>query len=325
MTGRGLLHGGALDAAVARYGGARADWLDLSTGINPVATPHAPPPSGSWTRLPEAGAERALEEAARRAYGVPDALAVLPVPGTQAALQMLPRLYPSCDVAVVSPTYTEHARCWALAAHRVRAVPEPTDADVLVACNPNNPDGRDRDPRAVVDRGRVLTVVDEAFRDATPERSAVPLAGERTLVLKSLGKFHGLAGLRLGHAIGPRALTGPLETALGPWAVSGPALHVGREALAADQDATARGLKDRAERLAGMLRAMGVPIVGRTDFFALVRAERAERVHDRLAERHVWTRRFDDHPHWLRIGLPTDDGFDRLAAALREALTAADP
>ena len=322
MTGRGLLHGGALDAAVARYGGARADWLDLSTGINPVATPHAPPPSGSWTRLPEAGAERALEEAARRAYGVPDALAVLPVPGTQAALQMLPRLYPSCDVAVVSPTYTEHARCWALAAHRVRAVPEPTDADVLVACNPNNPDGRDREPADLVDRGRRLTVIDEAFRDATPGRSAVPLAGERTLVLKSLGKFHGLAGARLGHVIGPPALVDPLRDALGPWAVSGPALHVGRSVLESDPAPIVADIRARSRRLLDLLHALGVPVVGATELFALTAWVDAGAAHEALARERILARRFEDRNDWLRLGLPPDDGFDRLRGALERATAA---
>ena len=318
-----MRHGGDLDAAVARYGGPRDAWLDLSTGINPVATPHTAPPARAWARLPEAADERALDEAARRAYGVPDRLDVLAVPGTQAVLQVLPRLVPRSDVAVVGPTYSEHARCWRLAGHRVREVSEPEPADVLVVVNPNNPDGCDRDPAALVDRAP-LTVIDEAFRDTRPERSVLRVRNERTVVLKSLGKFHGLAGVRLGHAIGPPSLIEPIRDALGPWAVSGPTLHVGRAALAADQGAIARGLRDRAERLLGILRAMGVPIVGRTDFFALVRVERAELIHDRLAERRIWTRRFDDHPGWLRIGLPGDDGFDRLAAALREALAAGD-
>ena len=315
-----LRHGGALHAATARWGGARADWLDLSTGINPIPTPHASPPPEAWTRLPEVAAERALEAAARRAYHVPDASCIVAAPGTQAILQWLPRLRPApLDVAVVGPTYAEHARCWALAGHLVREVPEPCEADVLVVVNPNNPDGRERDPASLVDRARVLTVIDEAFRDATPGRSAVPLGRRRTIVLRSLGKFHGLAGLRLGHAIGPAESIAPLAEALGPWAVSGPALDVGAQVLAADPAPVIAGLRARGERLRATLAAHGLEIVGATDFFALVRHPHAGALHEALAGRSILTRPFDGRPEWLRFGQPPEVGFARLDRALGEA------
>ena len=316
----GLRHGGGLDAAMARWGGARDEWIDLSTGINPVATPHAMPPSDAWTRLPDRAAERALEDAARIAYDVPEDAAIVAAPGTQAVLQMLPRLHAPLDVAVIGPTYAEHARCWGLAGHHVRQVDGPVDADVLVVVNPNNPDGRDRDPERLVDRARVLTVVDEAFRDATPERSVVPLGGARTIALKSLGKFHGLAGVRLGHAIGPPGMIEPLRDALGPWAVSGPALHVGTQALLADRAAVVRVLQARRAALDGVLTKHGLDIVGGTAMFALVRDERAPRLFEALAERRILTRPFDDRPDRLRFGLAADDALARLDAALRAAL-----
>lgn len=312
-----MMHGGALDQAIAQYGGARIEWTDLSTGINPVPTPHTPPPERGWTRLPELADERALERAARAAYGVPDALDIAAAPGTQAILQWLPRLLPRSDVAIVGPTYGEHARAWSLAGHAVRHVSRPELADVLVVVNPNNPDGVDRPPGDLVDVGKRLTVIDEAFRDTRPELSAVPLAGERTVVLKSLGKFHGLAGARLGHAIGPSALIEPLRDALGPWAVSGPALHVGREVLSRDQALVARDLRDRAARFAGALEATGVQIVGRTDLFVLTRWRDAATVRERLAEDRILTRAFDYRADWLRLGLPQDAIFERIVVALK--------
>ena len=310
------MHGGALDAAMALYGGSRAEWLDLSTGINPVPTPYDAPPERAWTRLPEDADRIALEDAARSAYGVPFGVGIAAVPGTQAALQILPRLFEPTEVAVVGPTYGEHSRCWAMAGHIVQEVESPVEAEILVVVNPNNPDGVDRDPTALVDRGRTLTVIDEAFRDVTPDRSAVRLKGARTIVLKSLGKFHGLAGVRLGHAIGPGRVVEMLRSALGPWAVSGPALHVGRSVLLADPAPIIVDLSRRSARMRDLFDEHGVEVVGRTELFALTRWPDAARTHAALARAHVLSRRFDYRNDWIRFGLPPDAGFPKLSSAL---------
>ena len=312
-------HGGALDVAIERWGGERSGWLDLSTGINPVATPFPTPKMYAWTRLPDAGAERALEAAARTAYDVPEELGIVAAPGTQAIIQHLPRMFEPLDVAVVGPTYAEHARSWEAAGHRVRMVECPADADVLIVVNPNNPDGIDRPADELVDRAGVLTVVDEAFRDASPDRSVVPLRGARTLALKSLGKFHGLAGVRLGHAIGPPSMTEALHDMLGPWAVSGPALQIGEHVLRSDRTAIAAGLGRRRAMLDRVLRDHGLRVVGGTPFFALVEHEEADKLFAGLARRFVLARRFDYRSDWLRFGLPaTDAEFARLAGALAD-------
>jgi len=321
-------HGGALDPAIARFGGMRRDWIDLSTGINPWPYPVPAIPAEAWARLPDEAALRGLREAARGFYGAPADAAVTVAPGSQALIQLLPRLVPRSQVAVVGPTYAEHARCWALAGHDVQVIRtiETSTAPILVLVNPNNPDGQCWTPgrlSALAERQAArggLLVVDEAFAEVRPEISLVPYAGLPGLViLRSFGKFFGLAGLRLGFAFGPPDVIGALDAAFGPWAVAGPALQVGRVALS-DRDwaATMRArLAAAAQSLDATLSAAGLAPVGGTDLFRLVRIAEAGQRADRLGRHHILVRRFADRPHWLRFGLPPDDAaLARLQAAL---------
>jgi cobalamin biosynthetic protein CobC len=322
-----MMHGG--DLAQARAHAGRADIVDLSTGINPHPYPATHVTQGALTALPQPGAMSALLSAARVAYGVPDDAAILAAPGTQAILQWLPHVVPARRVAIIGPTYGEHAATWSRRAD-VTTVPDLASAhgaDLVVAVNPNNPDGRilpaqtlrafaaRHGPRAPA--GLAL-VVDEAFADLDP---AITLAGApHTLVLRSFGKFYGLAGLRLGFAIGPHELIAALADALGPWAVSGPALQVGATALA--DTAWARAMRARlaAERAAldEALASADLPVSGGTDLFRLVETAEAPRWHAALAAEGIWTRPFDYAPRWLRIGQP-GPALPRLRAALDAA------
>ena len=199
-----LEHGGNLRDAAHRFG--RDDWVDLSTGINPRWYP-APQVAGhAWHRLPEP--DPALTAAAQAFYGAPR---MLPVAGTQAAIQALPRLRPPSRVAVSAPSYAEHAHHWAGHGHTLALTPyeELGDAvarhDVVVIVNPNNPTG------AVVPAAQLLQwadqlaarggwlVVDEAFGDTAQENSVAADSGRAgVIVVRSVGKVFGLAGSRLG-------------------------------------------------------------------------------------------------------------------------------
>ena len=232
-----LEHGGKLLAAAARYGIEPASWLDLSTGINPAGWPVPSIPPAVWQRLPEQ--EDGLVDAAAAYYG---SAGVLPVAGSQAAIQALPRLRDACRVGVPHPAYAEHAHAWRAAGHAVVAwdAAMGVDAlDVLVLVHPNNPGGQiyaraellDWHARLAVRGGWLL--VDEAFIDATPEASLAGLCPRPGLiVLRSLGKFFGLAGARVGFVLAEPAVLGALEARLGPWAVSAPSRWVARAALA---------------------------------------------------------------------------------------------
>ena len=201
-----LEHGGNLHDVIQRYGRPREEWLDLSTGINPHWFSVVPLAENCWHRLPETS--DTLIRSAQRYYGV---TAVLPVAGTQAAIQALPRLRAASKVVVAAPSYAEHLHHWQLQGHDVRQVPYASlagvvgDCDVMVVCNPNNPTGEKIAPEQLGEWAKRLAarggwlVVDEAFADMTPGTSIAHLADQPGLiVLRSVGKFFGLAGLRLG-------------------------------------------------------------------------------------------------------------------------------
>jgi cobalamin biosynthetic protein CobC len=333
--GTRIVHGGNLGDARARYGTPEGGWLDLSTGINPHAYPLPDLPRTLWTALPRADAEAALCDAAATAYAAPSPETVVAAPGTQALIQLLPRVLASDRAAVVGPTYGEYAPAWRGAGAGVHDVSD-LDAGLaaldgaarpaLILCNPNNPDGRRWAPdrlTALADRlaaaGGTL-VVDEAFADVVPEISLAGAAARPGLVvLRSFGKFFGLAGLRLGFALCAPTLADALARGLGPWPVPGPALEVGRVALADDawQTAMRVRLAADAERLRMILVEAGFDPVGGTPLYQLVRHAGAAGWHDRLARHGVWVRAFPHRARWLRFGLPGDAaGWERLRAGL---------
>lgn len=320
-------HGGGLDQAAARYGIPRKQWIDLSTGINPACYPLPALPPEAWHRLPDAALDEALRAAAASYYGVADAGLVAPAPGSQSLIQWLPRLEAPARVAVIGPTYNEHAPAWAAAGHVVSEIDDidaiHVDADILVVVNPNNPDGRIVEPRRLLElTERALVVVDEAFADVAPAVSAAPWVGRQNLVvLRSIGKFFGLAGLRLGFALTQRERALALAAALGPWSVSGPAMAIGRAALADDRwiAAMRAQLAHAAARLDRLLVLAGLEIIGGTSLFRLIHHADADALFEWLAQAGILTRRFIARRRWLRIGLPGEETeWARLATALAE-------
>lgn len=326
-------HGGDLSDLPAPAA-AQEPWLDLSTGINPHAWP-ARISTGALAALPQRGALQRLLRAARHAYRVPATAAVVAAPGTQAILQWLPEVLPVRTVAVLAPTYAEHLAVWSRTLGRaadrrppvrpVATLEEAAGCDLAVVVNPNNPDGRLLAPArlrafaaARPAAGGVNLLVDEAFGDLVPEQTTG--GAPHTLVLRSFGKFYGLAGLRLGFAVGPPAVVARLAEALGPWAVGGPALEAGAAALEDGEWAHTMRTRLAGEReaLDRVLLGAGLRIVGGTDLFRLIHTRRADLWHAALLRRAINTRRFEDAPEHLRIGLP-GAALPRLAAALAAA------
>jgi cobalamin biosynthesis protein CobC len=319
-----LEHGGRLRAAARRYGIALADWVDLSTGINPQAYPVPPLAPDVWQRLPET--DDGLEAAAAAFYGSPN---LLPVAGSQAAIQALPGCFPAGRVVTLAPTYAEHPHAWR--DHRISALPAAGIdaavgvADTLLLVQPNNPDGQlfPREQllawhaRLSARGGRLI--VDEAFFDAETAASLVPLAGRPGLVvLRSIGKFFGLAGARVGFVFAEAALLAQLAERLGPWAVSGPARAVTAAALAdrAWQFAARERLSADSRRLGALLDGHGLAGGAGTALFQWRPTPDAAEIHMRLAEQGILTRLFET-PAGLRFGLPGHEiEWARLDAAL---------
>lgn len=329
-VGQVLDHGGSLEAVRIRFPDAPQPFIDLSTGINPHAYPNRGLPPEALTRLPEAARLAELTAAAVAAYGAPDPGVVAAAPGTQILLPAVMRLVAPGRARVLGPTYAEHERCARLAGHSTATVSDLdalAEADVAVVVNPNNPDGRTvgREPllalaESLASRGGLL-VVDEAFMDVGPPGcSLAPLAGRSgLLVLRSFGKFFGLAGVRLGFVLGEPAVIARVRDAFGPWAVSGPALELGIRALAdtAWQEAMRRRLAEDAQRLDDMLDANGVAVVGGTELFRLARDPRAQALYRHLGQAGIHVRRFDRDASLLRFGLPgTEAEWDRVGRAL---------
>ncbi|WP_246174889.1 threonine-phosphate decarboxylase CobD [Pandoraea terrigena] len=330
-------HGGNLGEAILRFGRPREDWLDLSTGINPNGYPVPTPPASIWRDLPDVVDD--LRDVAARYYGAP-AQAVVPCAGSQAVIRALPALLPPGRVAVASLTYSEYAPAFAQAGHTLVPWLGPEaglpDVDTLVWVNPDNPTARcvshetlSRWQCSLAERGGVL-IVDEAFADVSPQASMAPHAGEDGLVvLRSVGKFFGLAGIRAGFALCAEGLATRLAERLGPWTVSGPAGFAVQTALrdTAWQAATRERLLRDGERLRTLLQTYGWPAQG-TPLFAWTPHAMAPRWHEQLAARGIWTRLFDAHPVTLanggtqvlpslRLGLPsTEHEWQRLRSAL---------
>ena len=325
-----LVHGGDLaDAARLAGAGSGEDWLDLSTGINPTAYPMPDIPAAVWQRLPGAADLAAMRSAACAFYGVPAQAALMAAPGTESLINTLPLLFGPRTVQIVAPTYGSHAPAWARAGHKVHEIAHISQADpaaVSILVNPNNPDGRivgASDVATFVSSVRGaggLVVVDEAYGEVAPDVSAVHLcAGEGLIVLRSFGKFFGLAGLRLGFAIGAAGMIGRLSALLGDWPVSGPAATIGATALAdlswhSDMRAT---LAKRARAARDLCARNGLKIAGGTDLFLLIEAERAGDLFEHLLARRIYVRIFPNRDNWLRFGIPAGDAaLARLDAAL---------
>jgi len=321
-----LEHGGRLLRAARDYGIAPDAWLDLSTGISPYAWPVPAVPASVWQRLPED--DDGLTEAARDYYDAPQ---LLPVAGSQAAIQMLPHLRQASRVGVIAPGYNEHAHAWRRAGHAVDSLSastlmaDPSRYDVIVLIHPNNPGGErfERDAllachASLASRGGWL-IVDEAFMDATPEHSLCSEAHrEGLIVLRSAGKFFGLAGARAGFVAAHPGLLDTLGDRLGPWTLSGPTRHVLKLALADRAwHATARTwLHHMSDRLAAVLLRHGMAATAGCAFFQWWQHANAGTVHVALARQGVLTRLFDT-PASLRFGLPADEAaLQRLDHAL---------
>lgn len=321
-----LEHGGNLTLAAERYGIPIEEWLDLSTGINPNGYPIPGIPPAIWQRLPTDN--DGLSAAACAYYGCQ---AALPSAGSQAVLQVLPKLRQPGNVAMLTPMYKEHAHAWQRHGHQINTFASLLDedalnnADVVLLCNPNNPTARQFSPPELLNlhaqlqkRGGWL-IVDEAFMDATPENSIAQHAHlEGLFVLRSLGKFFGLAGARVGFLLAGQESLIKVQEEIGPWSLTGPSRFIAKQALSdhAWQQNTRTKLMANSHRLAILLAEHGLTPQAGTALFQYVPTKHAEVWQQELAKQGIWVRYFHE-TSTLRFGLPPDDAWARLEHALK--------
>jgi cobalamin biosynthesis protein CobC len=336
-AGRFAHHGGRLGAARSLFPDVPQPWVDLSTGINPRPYPAPRASRRARNRLPDPTELARLEALAAAVFGVDDPSRVVATAGSECALRLLPQIVNLKAAVIVGPTYGSHADAWtrsgaltqtidrdAVHAHAERAV-------CLTIVNPNNPDGH------IVARPQLLAlhdtlsrhggqlIIDEAFVDVAPEMSVAPEAGAADapglIVLRSFGKFFGLAGLRLGFVVAAEPIAAALRGLVGEWPVSSDALAAGLAAYAdrrwAERERAT--LQKSAQRLDELLVRSGFEVAGGTSLFRLARATDARERFMRLLAAGILVRPFDCDRGLLRFGLPRGrHQWRRLTAALIE-------
>ncbi|MBB4610281.1 aminotransferase class I/II-fold pyridoxal phosphate-dependent enzyme [Sphingomonas yabuuchiae] len=316
-------HGGRIDAARALFPNAPGSWLDLSTGINPV--PWTPPEGLEVdpAPLPDRSALAHLEAQAAAHFGVA-AERVAAVPGSEMALRLLPLLGVPQPIVAVRPSYGTHG---AVASARVdQSVLDDWAgrAGSLLIANPNNPDGVYRSPErlarlaAAQARAGGWLILDEAFADAMPGSGFD--GGDQVVVLRSFGKFFGLAGVRLGFVMAAPEILARLRDLLGDWPVSAHAISWGSAAYAdrAWIAATRIALVERAAALDAVLARHGLIARGACPLFRMVETPEAAVIFRRLAAAGILIRPFADAPERLRFGVPAVAAdLERLDEALR--------
>ena len=313
MSSIPLDHGGNLDSAAKHYGGKRQDWLDLSTGINPEAYSLNSVQEADWKALPDKLANTEICLAARKFWNVPDRADILAVPGCSSAIAQIPTLFSPGSVEIAVPTYNEHAASFQF--HGWQTLTKSKSAQARVIVHPNNPTGKFSelpDPAP-------LNIIDESFCDIAPLRSHIARSAmPGHIILKSFGKFWGLAGLRLGFAIGDPFLIKALRQKLGPWPVSGIALRIGTKALQ-DYDwanNTRNRLKIDIARLDTLLMTLKAKPIGDCSLFRTYAVEDAAQIQKQFAESLIWSRIFPYSNDWIRLGLPPKYDWSRLENAL---------
>ena len=318
------VHGGDISAAVEEFGIQINSWIDLSTGINRDYYPKLDLDRTSLTNLPSKIRLEELVNSAKNYYQVQYDSELIAAPGTQSLLECLPSIFPNFNVAILSPTYSEHQYTWHKAGNTIiiaDSIDKLIKGRIGVIVNPNNPDGRQHQVKDLVSIAKEmeLLIIDEAFCDGIPDLSVIPyLENNNIIVLRSLGKFFGLAGLRLGFAIGKRKLIHALKERLGPWPVSGAAIEIGNRALS-DRDwiqANIVNLTSKSSRLNNILKKK-FRVIGNTQLFALIKTYQSCALYKTLGENGIFIRRFQDQREWLRIGLPgPENEWSRFQSAL---------
>lgn len=239
-------HGGDIEGAAAHFGIPLAEWIDLSTGMNPEPYPVEALAVEVFHKLPYQS--QSFIESSARYYGSEQFVAVA---GSQAAIQWLPQLLADLPVLLPSVGYRDHYEYWhqrhsvdfydsldaSVAAEEISDRLSQNSRQHLLVINPNNPSGIQFSIQQIIEwsgmlSGRAFVIVDEAFIDTCVGESLLNLKlPNNIVVLRSFGKFFGLAGIRLGYVFANDSLLARFRQCLTCWQINGPAQAVAIKAL----------------------------------------------------------------------------------------------
>lgn len=253
------VHGGNRLEISRRYAIAEDAIIDFSSNINPLGCPSSVRPLvrngvALLTAYPDSHCLE-LREALAAAWGC-SSQHIIAGNGSTELIHLLPRVLRPRRALIFTPTFSEYEaslRAAGCAIHTIslrdgegfrmparEAISFLPRVDVLYLCNPNNPTGTLAEPNllaallAAAEKQKVLVVVDEAFMDFAPDHSLVRSAGRRNnlLVLRSMTKFFGIPGIRLGYLVGPPQLIKRLYRHKEPWTVNTLAQKIGIACMA---------------------------------------------------------------------------------------------
>lgn len=335
------IHGGQLIKVAKKYNIPLSEWVDLSTGINPNGYPIPAIPQSVWNRLPEKGDE--LHKTAAQYYQCDSLIAVA---GSQVAIQLIPTLFSKCSIGLIQPGYYEHAKHWQQHNHNIiRFQHNPTknnneelalitqinnkihSLDALVIINPNNPSGICFSKQQLLSWHEILMrknaylIIDEAFMDTDNTNSMLSNnILPNLIILRSIGKFFGLAGIRLGFVFSNKTILNKISDIQGPWPISGPSRWIACKALTDNnwQNQTRSLLLENVMRLKFLLSAHQLTPYGGTNLFQWVKTPKAKMIYHCLNQQGILTRLFSE-PDSLRFGLPkTEIQWKKLDHALQD-------
>lgn len=334
-----IKHGGQLSSVAKQYQIPKTQWLDLSTGIAPFSYPVSDISLALWQDLPTIS--QSLIKVAKAYY---QAQYCWPLSGSQQLIEKLPQLWATKNKSGVNKHvylpkigYKEHQQSWLNSGYQAYFYQQNLPADikensVVVVINPNNPLTDSFSINALktlqqhCQRQQALLIIDEAFADIfAPEFSFVPQLNndiEDVIILRSFGKFFGLAGIRIGFVCSSKTWCETIQESNGPWSVNGPALYIAEQALKdkAWQEAQLTRLNQQSQTQTALLKQyLPTASIKSNALFITVFLDNAPEVYEKLCQQAVYVRLTDENDA-LRFGICGIDQLNILEDVLNNQL-----
>ena len=318
-------HGGDIDNAIKKYGGNKDNWIDLSTGINPHYYPYKLINIRELQNLPCKNDIDNLNKLAKKYFQT--TACVRAVSGAQGGINILPFLFPNKTVSILSPTYNEYQNVFSNSLKKiinVKNLSELKKSQIAIICNPNNPDGKlySNEDLLKISKNVEYLIIDESFMDQYPRKSLSHKLDDQTniLILRSFGKFFGLAGIRLGFLISNKEIDKKIQFLVGTWPISNVAINVASKALIDDVWImnTISFLKEGSYFLDCLASEISWKVVGGTNLYRLYETPNADDAQYKLANFKIWSRRFTYSKKWIRLGIPKKKDFKKVSEIFKK-------